>query len=290
MAFATNQAQPQQSPYDTSTAYNPKQGQPFGAWAPQQAYDPNIANNPQANRPPAFQSQSYNFDGTQSQMPNYQQQGAFISQINNQLGQMQGQSWNQQMGAPQFDFGQMWGQAGNMVQQGWQNPFAQQQVGQPSPQNERPATPAVLLPDPGQAQPIQGPYAGASPTWRGAPSVPGSKPIDPASVRSGAFGSQASEQESEKKIRALNLKIGEAQEVLKTLPKKNRYGDYDQPLTAKQQQAINFLKDTESRRKSRKRRAATADASWRSEQQALNSGMAAWLRDSSGMSFRARPY
>jgi hypothetical protein len=63
-------------------------------------------------------------------MPNFQQRDAFISQINNQLGQMQNQSWQQPgMGAPQFNFPTMWGQAGEMVQQGFQNPFAQQPDG-----------------------------------------------------------------------------------------------------------------------------------------------------------------
>lgn len=75
--------------------------------------------------PPPFQANTLNFDGTQSQMPNFQQRDAFISQINNQLGQMQQQSWQRPgMGAPQFNFPQMWGQAGEMANQGFRNPFA----------------------------------------------------------------------------------------------------------------------------------------------------------------------
>lgn len=82
------------------------------------------------SRPAPFQSTTRNFDGTTSEMPNFQQRDAFISQINNQLGEMQNQSWQQPgMGAPQFNFPQMWGQAGEMVQQGFQNPFAQQPDG-----------------------------------------------------------------------------------------------------------------------------------------------------------------
>jgi len=151
------QAQPQQDPYGTATPYGGKpqsmgpqwnqggtnqqqsrqqpfqqymsQGSPYGGGNQSQqqpAIDPNVANNPYANRPPPFQATTQNFDGTQSEMPNYQQQYAFISQINNQLGQMQNQSWQQPgVGAPQFDFPQMWGQAGEMAQQGFQNPFAQ---------------------------------------------------------------------------------------------------------------------------------------------------------------------
>jgi hypothetical protein len=111
-------AQPAQDPYATSTRYDPQAAQqPYGAWSQQ----------PQAPTPQAqpFQAQTLNFDGTQSQMPNFQQRDAFISQINNQLGQMQQQSWQQPgMGAPQFNFPQMWGQAGQMAEQGWQNPFA----------------------------------------------------------------------------------------------------------------------------------------------------------------------
>ena len=58
-------------------------------------------------------------------MPNFQQRDAFIAQINNQLGQMQQQSWQRPgMGAPQFNFPQMWGQAGKMAEQGFRNPFA----------------------------------------------------------------------------------------------------------------------------------------------------------------------
>jgi hypothetical protein len=125
--FATGQAQPQQ-PQQQGTPYNPQQGQNFGGFGSQQGGPFSAwANNANAPRPPAFQSQANNFDGTQSQAPNFQQRDAFISQINNQLGQMQGQSWNQPMGAPQFNFPQMWGQAGQMVQQGWRNPFAPQQ-------------------------------------------------------------------------------------------------------------------------------------------------------------------
>ena len=148
-------SQPQQSPYAPSTPY----AQPR---APVELADPRIAeagimageggfrqppNGPAApvqptlqqymapgnplpgpmSRPAPFQATTRNFDGTTSEMPNFQQRDAFIGQINNQLGQMQNQSWQQPgMGAPQFDFPTMWGQAGEMAQQGFQNPFAAQ--------------------------------------------------------------------------------------------------------------------------------------------------------------------
>ena len=64
----------------------------------------------------------------------YQQRDAFIQTANDQMGQYmanggvyQGQgapppTWGQ---PPQFNPMQMWGQAGGMVQQGWQNPYTQ---------------------------------------------------------------------------------------------------------------------------------------------------------------------
>jgi hypothetical protein len=119
--------QPQQRPAGTATQYGNQYGPgglpPIGPGL----IDPNVANNPYANRPPPFQATSQNFDGTQSQMPNFQQRDAFINQINNQLGQMQGQSWQKPgMGPPQFNFPQMWGQAGEMAGKGFKNPFAMQ--------------------------------------------------------------------------------------------------------------------------------------------------------------------
>lgn len=77
-------------------------------------------------RPQPFQAAYGQIGGGYSDQPNVGQRDAFISNINNQLGQMQQQSWARpgSQGAPQFDFGQMWGQAGDMVQQGWQNPLA----------------------------------------------------------------------------------------------------------------------------------------------------------------------
>jgi hypothetical protein len=131
------QAQSQQ-PQPQGTPYNPQQGGNFSAYSPQQgssgygpqqgggfsAWDPNIANNAQAPRPPAFQAFYGQLGGGYSDQPNTPTRDAFISQVNNQLGQMQAQSWQQPgMGAPQFDFARMFGQAGDMVQQGYQNPF-----------------------------------------------------------------------------------------------------------------------------------------------------------------------
>jgi hypothetical protein len=152
--FAAGRAQPQQQ--FRGTPYNPQQGQNFAGFGSQQggafsAWNPNTANDAQAQRPPAFQAQTFNFDGTQSQMPNFQQRDAFINNINTQLGQMQGQSWNQPMGAPQFNFPQMWGQAGQQVQQGFQNPFAGQ-LGGFGPTHAGHTPPASPQPGGGQFQ------------------------------------------------------------------------------------------------------------------------------------------
>ena len=122
-AAKPGQAQSQQSPYATSTPYA--------------AYNPNIANNPQAPRPPAFQASYGQPDGSFSSQPNFGQRDAFIQNLNQQAGMQAG-------GMPQFNFGQAWNQAGNMVQQGWQNPFAPQ-----SPFAGQMAVPGGMA-DPGQ--------------------------------------------------------------------------------------------------------------------------------------------
>lgn len=94
------------------------------------------------NRPPPFQTLTQNFDGTVSQMPNFQQRDAFIAQINNQLGQMQNQSRQRPgMGPPQFNFPQMWNQAGQMAQQGFRNPFAAPGFGDVTPGSRPPPPP-----------------------------------------------------------------------------------------------------------------------------------------------------
>lgn len=149
------QAQSQQSPYATATPYGQQQ----------------------PPRPPAFQAVTQNFDGTTSQMPNYQQRDAFISQINSQLGKAQQQSWQKPgAGAPQLDFQKMWGQAGQMVKDGWQNPFA------------RPA-----------------PAMGQSPSApRGAPSNPASgyRPPTPQNIREDQRQRQQANQEATAQVAA----------------------------------------------------------------------------------------
>lgn len=96
---------------------NPDTIGPDGAWSRRPA--------PPPQRPPPFQATTQNFDGTTSQMPNFQQRDAFIASLTGRLGQMQQQSQQTPgMGAPQFNFPQLYEQAGQMVDQGFQNPFA----------------------------------------------------------------------------------------------------------------------------------------------------------------------
>lgn len=132
-AAGTSEQYMQQFP-DTPPQISP---QSSGYGMPQQQggyqYDGNLAYAPPDQRPPPFQAFYGQMGGGYSDQPNYGQRDAFVSQINNQLGQMQRDSWNRPMGAPQFDFGQMWGRAGDMVQQGWQNPLMGLTGGQKSP-------------------------------------------------------------------------------------------------------------------------------------------------------------
>lgn len=88
--------------------------------------DGNMAYASPERRPPPFQAAYGQIGGGFSSQPNFGQRDAFINNINNQLGQMQRQSWANpgSVGAPQFNFGQMWNQAGDMVQRGWQSPLA----------------------------------------------------------------------------------------------------------------------------------------------------------------------
>jgi hypothetical protein len=97
-----------------------------------------IKNSQGGQQPPFTQTMQTPF-GQMNPNQYYQQRDAFIQTANDQMGQYmanggvyQGQgapppTWGQQ---PQFNPMQMWGQAGDMVQQGWQNPYAQQPYGQ----------------------------------------------------------------------------------------------------------------------------------------------------------------
>jgi hypothetical protein len=129
------------------------QGTPYGAQP-----DGNYAYATPNNRPAPFTQRYTNFDGTQSEQPNFGQRDAFIQNINDSMLPYYG---GKSQGAPQFDFQSMYKQAGDMVQNGWQNPFSmpaqpqqpslEQQLSQYAPQTQY--QPASMPADPYARQP-----------------------------------------------------------------------------------------------------------------------------------------
>ena len=181
--YRPGQAQSAQSPFATSTPYQKNPAGDFAAYSPNTTVtqtsrqgsspfsqapqmptsqtDGNWANYATSQRPSPFQATYGSPMGGQYDQPNFAQRDAFIQQINNQMTPyMTGQA----TGVPQFNFNQAWSQAGQMVNDGWQNPFtavsqqsfpSQYQTQQPSalraapPSNTPPARPAPPPPTPG---------------------------------------------------------------------------------------------------------------------------------------------
>jgi hypothetical protein len=81
----------------------------------------NFAYAPIDQRPEPFTAQYQGFDGSVSDKPNYGQRDAFIQQANDMM--MPYYSGKSQ-GAPQMNVQDMWSNAGKMVENGYQNPFA----------------------------------------------------------------------------------------------------------------------------------------------------------------------
>lgn len=143
-AFSPGMAQPMQ-PQSKGTPYAP---QMRSSRAPQQtfSYSQNVYQQPpqyqppqpqyqqpeyqpQASMPePGFKSTTYGLDGApMSQDAFIQQRDALIQLLNDDNARYQMQSGvgpGPGSGFQTPDFGAMWSQAGNMVQQGWKNPFA----------------------------------------------------------------------------------------------------------------------------------------------------------------------
>jgi hypothetical protein len=144
-AWKAGSAQPQQDSFATSTPYQKNPAGDFAAYSPSsnttrtQTYrqgsspfaqapqmpasqmDGNWANYASPQRPSPFQATYGSPMGGQYAQPNSPQRDAFIQNINNQMAPyMTGQA----SGAPQFNFNQAWSQASQMVNDGWQNPFA----------------------------------------------------------------------------------------------------------------------------------------------------------------------
>lgn len=114
--FSPGRAQPTQ-PQSQGTPY----GMPAGGFG-------NFGNMAPSQRPPAFSTRMTDWMGQQSSPQQYfNQRDAFIQQINNAQGRQSALSGLGNAPPQQMDFGRMYGQAGNMVQQGWRNPFAQDQ-------------------------------------------------------------------------------------------------------------------------------------------------------------------
>ncbi len=122
------------------------QGTPYGAQP-----DGNYAYATPNNRPAPFTQRYTNFDGTQSEQPNFGQRDAFIQNINDSMLPYYG---GKSQGAPQFDFQSMYKQAGDMVKDGWQNPFSmpaqpqqpslEQQLSQYAPQPQYQQQPSPM--------------------------------------------------------------------------------------------------------------------------------------------------
>jgi hypothetical protein len=164
-AWKSGSAQPQQDSFATSTPYQKNPAGDFAAYSPSsnttrtQTYrqgsspfaqapqmpsgqpDGNWANYASPQRPSPFQATYGSPMGGQYEQPNFAQRDAFIQNINNQMAPyMTGQA----SGPPQFNFNQAWSNAGQMVNDGWQNPFtAVSQQSFPS-QYQAPASPPVL--------------------------------------------------------------------------------------------------------------------------------------------------
>lgn len=124
--FARSDAQG--SPTDGRPSHLNNYGHPlsdgvFKGGQPKATGNGNLAYAPVDQRPAPFTAQYAGFDGSVSNQPNFGQRDAFIQQINDSmLPYYTGQS----QGAPQFNFQDMWSNAGKMVENGWSNPFASQ--------------------------------------------------------------------------------------------------------------------------------------------------------------------
>jgi len=171
-AWKAGSAQPQQDSFATSTPYQKNPAGDFAAYSPSsnttltQTYrqgsspfaqapqmpagqqDGNWANYASPQRPSPFQATYGSPVGGQYEQPSFAQRDAFIQNINNQMAPyMAGQA----SGPPQFNFNQAWSNAGQMVNDGWQNPFtAVSQQSFPSQYQGLSMAPVQGFPDPPQ--------------------------------------------------------------------------------------------------------------------------------------------
>lgn len=163
------------------------QNEAYGGWANSQGYSQpsqyfnspagNMANDPSGYRPPPYTQSAVGVNGQQFSDPSqaFAQRDALIQRLNDaksqyaaNAGVYQGEgapppSWGQR---PQYDFGQLTQQASQMVQQGWQNPFAPP----PDPRISRRDGALATAPDERLAPPQYTPPMSASSGYR--PDVP----------------------------------------------------------------------------------------------------------------------
>jgi hypothetical protein len=149
-SYNPGQAQPQQQP-SLGTAYNPQQPNPF----------------PFAQQPPLppFQFQATDFMGNQFNNPGAftAQQGAMAQALNQQRSQQIGNMFTQGTPMGSLDPFAAYGQGQQMMQGGFQNPFAPQPSMDPMRLNQFSPQPAF--------QPQQQSFGGQSP-WAQQPAVP----------------------------------------------------------------------------------------------------------------------
>ena len=106
---------------------------------PQYGGQGNVANDPYGKPPPFVSTMTDMFGNPTTADQFYPQQDAFIAQLLERMGQIQGGTWLGQGPPPQdfgrrpdMNFGAMWNQGGQMVQDGWRNPFSAQPIQPPS--------------------------------------------------------------------------------------------------------------------------------------------------------------
>lgn len=89
----------------------------------------NFAYAPIDQRPQPFTAQYQGYDGSISDKPDFGRRDAFIQQVNDSMMPYYA---GQKTGAPPSNFNDMWQKAGDMVKDGYQNPFAAPAVQMPS--------------------------------------------------------------------------------------------------------------------------------------------------------------
>lgn len=155
---AAGRAQPNMDPFGYSSKYKPPVADKQSpAVQPPRPSQPAM----QAYQQPAQPFQAYwgSPMGGYSQTPTTPQRDAFINNINEQMIPYY---TGQASGPPQFNIQQAWDKGGQMVQDGWQNPFAQM-LGTLQAQSVPPVLPG-LMPMTGWSQPQETPAA-AAPQW-----------------------------------------------------------------------------------------------------------------------------